>query len=261
MTVPRDHHRHARRRVVRTRSRSRTSRPWRSACRRSSRPAAGRRRRRAARAPARRRTRASWSKVTLRAPGSLTSGEIDAVFGRRPERAGDEARLVRRVERVRGLASRCAPPRRSSRRPGAPARSRPARCDVAPKVLVSMMSAPAARYCSWISRMTSGRVSTSRSLLPFRSTAWSREALAAILRLGEPVALDHRAHGAVEDQDAAREQFPQAVLGRRRRSRCGRRHQWLSAGPAIVEAQPGPPRTVPSCVHNRSSAARRTVGG
>src|SRR5437867_986073 len=36
-----------------------------------------------------------------------------------------------------------------------------------------MMSAPAARYCSWISVTTSGRVRISRSLLPRRSFEWS----------------------------------------------------------------------------------------
>ena len=34
------------------------------------------------------------------------------------------------------------------------------------KVLVSMMSAPAARYSWWIALMTSGRVRISTSLLP-----------------------------------------------------------------------------------------------
>jgi isoquinoline 1-oxidoreductase beta subunit len=39
---------------------------------------------------------------------------------------------------------------------------------VAPKVLVSTMSAPARRYASWIASTTSGRVSWSTSPLPFR---------------------------------------------------------------------------------------------
>src|SRR5215218_5276784 len=47
---------------------------------------------------------------------------------------------------------------------------------VALKVLVSMMSAPAARYASWMSRTTSGRVSTSRSLSPASSTGLSTNA-------------------------------------------------------------------------------------
>ena len=59
--------------------------------------------------------------------------------------------------------------------------------------------------------MTSGRVSTSRSLSPFRSRGWSREALAAEVRFGQLVALDHRAHRAVEDEDAAVEERSQRV--------------------------------------------------
>ena len=73
--------------------------------------------------------------------------------------------------------------------------------------------------------MTSGRVSDSSSLLPLRSCAWSGEALAAELRLVELVALDHRAHRAVEDQDAAGEGLAQGLLGgpdeRGRAAGCG----------------------------------------
>ena len=50
--------------------------------------------------------------------------------------------------------------------------------------------------------MISGRVSTSKSLLPLHGLGVVREALAAIVGLVELVALDHRAHGAVDDQDA-----------------------------------------------------------
>ena len=82
-------------------------------------------------------------------------------------------------------------------------------------VLVSMMSAPASRYCAWMSAMTSGRVSTSTSLLPFRSCAWAREAIAAEVGLGEAQALHHGAHGAVEDEDAP-------ATGRRRGERSCR---------------------------------------
>ena len=49
---------------------------------------------------------------------------------------------------------------------GPPARTRPARARVAPKVLVSMMSAPAARYARWMSQTTSGRVRSRFSLQP-----------------------------------------------------------------------------------------------
>ena len=54
--------------------------------------------------------------------------------------------------------------------------------------------------------MTSGRVRTSRSLLPLRSLRVGREPLAAEIRLGQLVALDHRAHRAVEDEDALGEE-------------------------------------------------------
>ncbi|CFW50778.1 Uncharacterised protein [Bordetella pertussis] len=40
---------------------------------------------------------------------------------------------------------------------------------MAPKVLVSITSAPASRYCRWISAITSGRTSDSSSLSPLRS--------------------------------------------------------------------------------------------
>ena len=54
--------------------------------------------------------------------------------------------------------------------------------------------------------MTSGRVSTSRSLSPFRSCGCAREALAAEVGFRQLVPLDHRPHRAVEDEDALREQ-------------------------------------------------------
>ena len=89
----------------------------------------------------------------------------------RAHRAGDEARLVRRARGPRvGALARDARRGEVDRRTPAPAcRSRPARCRSALNVLVSTMSAPAARYSSWIARTTSGCVSTSRSLSPLRS--------------------------------------------------------------------------------------------
>ena len=45
--------------------------------------------------------------------------------------------------------------------------------DVALKVLVSMKSEPAARFCSWMLRMSSGWVIERMSLLPFKSCGWS----------------------------------------------------------------------------------------
>ena len=53
-----------------------------------------------------------------------------------------------------------------------------------------------------MARMTSGRVSDRRSLLPLRSRGCAREALAAEVRLAELVRLDLRAHRAVDDEDA-----------------------------------------------------------
>ena len=74
-----DHHRQPRRPSRRRPPRRRRSRPWRSACRRSSRSGSGRRRRRSARGSARRRRARRSSKLTARKPGSLTSGDIEAV--------------------------------------------------------------------------------------------------------------------------------------------------------------------------------------
>ena len=86
---------------------------------------------------------------------------------------------VRRGPGVGGRARPAAPRRRSARRRAPPGRSRPGRSPSPLNVLVSMMSAPASRYCAWISSMTSGRVSTSRSLSPLRSLRMVGEALAA----------------------------------------------------------------------------------
>ena len=92
----------------------------------------------------------------------------------RAERAGDEARPVgrlRRPARPRARArSRAAARLISCTR--ASGRSRPARSTSRVNVLVSTMSAPAAKYASWIARTTSGCVSDSRSLSPLRSCAW-----------------------------------------------------------------------------------------
>ena len=57
--------------------------------------------------------------------------------------------------------------------------------------------------------MTSGRVSTSRSLLPLQIARVIGEPLAAEIRLGQLVALNHRAHRAVEHEDTAVERRSQ----------------------------------------------------
>jgi hypothetical protein len=68
----------------------------------------------------------SWSKVTLRAAGSFTSGEIEAVFGVGPRAPATKRGLsgVCICRRRRAPAWR---PARSSRRPGGPCGSRPGR--------------------------------------------------------------------------------------------------------------------------------------
>jgi hypothetical protein len=92
------------------------------------------------------------------------------------------------------------------------------------KVLVSTMSAPAMKYCRWMSRIASGCVRISRSLLPRRSRP-VLEALAAKRGFVELQLLDHRAHGAVEHENA----LARGGLQRGARLRaCCRRHQAVS---------------------------------
>ena len=57
--------------------------------------------------------------------------------------------------------------------------------------------------------MIAGCVSVSRSLLPLTSRGQVAEALAAIGSLVELVALDHRAHGAIEHDNALLEKLAQ----------------------------------------------------
>ncbi len=71
---------------------------------------------------------------------------------------------------------------------------------VAPKVFVSTMSAPAARYSACIRRMRSGRVRTRFSLQP--SSSGPAEVLG-----GQVLALHPRARGPVEDQDPLGEEL------------------------------------------------------
>ena len=67
--------------------------------------------------------------------------------------------------------------------------------------------------------MTSGRVRTRRSLLPLRSRGWSRKRSPRKSASVSCVALDHRAHRAVEDEDA-----------RRRAGRSSVRHRLQTPG-------------------------------
>ena len=60
--------------------------------------------------------------------------------------------------------------------------------------------------------MASACVIASRSLQPLRSWGWSANSYPPIVLLGEAVGLDHRAHGAVEDQHSLSKQgFQQGV--------------------------------------------------
>ncbi len=51
------------------------------------------------------------------------------------------------------------------------------------------------------------------SLFPRRSLGWLLEAIAAEVGFGQLVALDHRAHRAVEEEDALLERAAQRRLG------------------------------------------------
>ena len=70
------------------------------------------------------------------------------------------------------------------------------------KVLVSTISAPASRYSAWI-RADYFRFGdleqfeAALKILPFPVS----ETFSAVIRFGEPVSLDHGAHGAVEEDD------------------------------------------------------------
>jgi hypothetical protein len=75
-------------------------------------------------------------------------------------------------------------------------------------VLVSMMSAPASRYCRWIVSMSAGRVSDSRSFAPARSRGQSAKRALAVFgaqpqELEEHVGRDVEAHVVVADVHVA----------------------------------------------------------
>ena len=74
--------------------------------------------------------------------------------------------------------------------------------DVALKVLVLTISAPASMNSRWMSPINAGRVIASRSLQPLRSRGEVGETLAAIGGFVQLVLLDHGAHGTVEHHDA-----------------------------------------------------------
>ena len=91
-------------------------------------------------------------------------------------------------------------------------------------VLVSMMSAPAARYWPWISLIDVGARQDQQIVVALEILRVILEPLAAEVRLGQLVALDHRPHRAVEDEDALRERVLEAPL---ERCRCPRSMGYL----------------------------------
>ena len=132
-------------------------------------------------------------------------------LGRRAEGAGDEARLVRAWRTCRRRRARAGPRRGSSRAPGRPCRSRPARSWWRRRCWsrsCRRRRPGSLRGCRGSRRAASG---LSSSLLPFTSLWMVLEALAAVLRLAQLEALDHGAHGAVEDGDALLEQAGQGL--------------------------------------------------
>ena len=72
--------------------------------------------------------------------------------------------------------------------------------------LVSMMSAPASRYCSWMSEDDVGTRQHEHVVVAAQVLGMRCEALAAEVFFGQLVALDHRAHRAVQHEDALGQQ-------------------------------------------------------
>ena len=74
---------------------------------------------------------------------------------------------------------------------------------VAEKVFVSTMSAPAARYCSWMVRMAFGPREREQLVVALEQDLVVLHALRMeVLLRCRPKLLDHGAHGPVEDEDA-----------------------------------------------------------
>ena len=74
---------------------------------------------------------------------------------------------------------------------------------VAPKVLVSMMSAPASRKRRWMSQIMSGWVREKRSPLFSRSFFESLKRVASDVRFLHAVGADGGAHGSIDDGDSS----------------------------------------------------------
>ena len=77
---------------------------------------------------------------------------------------------------------------------------------VAPKVLVSTMSAPGRQVLLVDLLDDVGPGELQQLVVALQVLGVVLEALAAVVGLGQLVALDHRAHGAVDDQDALLQQ-------------------------------------------------------
>ena len=90
-----------------------------------------------------------------------------------------------------------------------------------PKVFVSMMSAPASKYCRWISSMTSGCVRLNKSTKFFRSLWCCGKTLPAYRPLVEPPIKDHRSHRAIKEENSLRQQTLQLLPGIHS---CSQRH-------------------------------------
>ena len=161
---------------ARSTTRSRTAPPWRSACRRSSRPAAGRRRLRPAPSTASVYAATSSSKRDVARARIVDVGRDRRRAVGRAERAGDEARLCR--------ASAPSTRRRTRARSRAAARLISRTCASHPVVglrdrrrveRVGLDDVGAGLEVGVVDRRgrRPGCVSTSRSLSPLRSCAWS----------------------------------------------------------------------------------------
>jgi hypothetical protein len=94
---------------------------------------------------------------------------------------------------------------------------------VALKLLVSRMSAPAARYLAWISLDDLRLGQAQQVVVALEVVGEIGEALAAIIGFGQLVRLDHRPHRPVEDQDALGEQGMQQVGAGHGGGRIGKR--------------------------------------
>ena len=147
------------------------------------------------------------SKVMARNAGLLTSGEIDSVAVRRTDRAGDEARPVRRLRRplVGGRARQPRPLDVHARRPRLERVVRLRDRGAAEGVRFDDVGA-GREVLVMDGADDVGPREDEDVAVALQVARMIGEALAAEVRFGQLVALDHRPHRAVEDEDAALEQ-------------------------------------------------------